>query len=217
MGNGSLLGSYYKTIIEPNKFFNELLEQPSILRPFLIILLSGMALTAATFPHTYKEIQDLFGLGSSLSTAVIVFMILALMICGSAMIEWVMLSVFIYFITALLSPAASNFRTVFSVAGFSWVPIILKTLSFAALVLITGKVFQPVGMQILFPNLDNHAVVAILNQVEPFFIWQFVLLYFGVKVLLKSGSRMTPLLVVVITFAANLALKTIPAIMTSFL
>ncbi|MFD1706978.1 YIP1 family protein [Siminovitchia sediminis] len=217
MGNGSILGSYYKTIIEPNKFFHELLEQPNILRPFLIILLSGMALTAATFPHTYKEIQDLFGLGSSLSTAAIVFIILALMICGSALIEWVMLSVFIYFITALLSPASSSFRTVFSVAGFSWVPIILKTLSFAALVLITGKVFQPVGMQILFPNLDNHAVVAMLNQVEPFFIWQFVLLYFGVKVLLKSSSPMTPLLVVVITFAANLALKTIPALMTSFL
>lgn len=217
MENGSLLGSFYKTIIEPNKFFNELMEQPNILRPFLIILMSGIVLTAVTFPYTFKEIQELLGIGSSMSISIIAFIIFALLICGSVLIEWVMLSVFIYFITALLSPAASNFRTVFSVAGFSWVPIILKTLSFAALVLITGKVFQPVGLRIFFPSLDHHVAVAILNQVEPFLIWQFVLLYFGVKVLLKSGSRMSPLLIVCITFAANLALKTIPAVMTSFL
>jgi len=59
--------------------------------------------------------------------------------------------------------------------------------------------------------------VALLNQVEPFLIRQFVLLYFGVKALLKSERRVAPLLIVSIIFVANLTLKTIPSIMTSFL
>ncbi len=171
----------------------------------------------SSFPYTFKEIKDLFSLDSSIFITIIFFLISIFMICGSVIIEWVMLSVFIYFITSLLSPAASNFRTVFSVVGFSWVPVILKTLSFAVLVFITGEVFEPIGLLALFPNLDHHVFVAFLNQVEPFLIWQFVLLYFGVKALLKLESRIASLLIISITFAANLALKTIPSIMTSFL
>ncbi|ASS90021.1 hypothetical protein AP3564_07045 [Aeribacillus pallidus] len=86
MQSKSLLGSYFKTIVEPYKMFNELLEKPNTLGPFLIILLSGIILTV--------------------------------LICGSVIIEWVMLSVLLYFIISLLSPAISNFRIVFSVAGF---------------------------------------------------------------------------------------------------
>lgn len=217
MQSKSLLGSYFKTIVEPYKMFNELQEKPNTLRPFLIILLSGIILTVVTFPHTFKEIKYLFNLDSSISTTVVVFFIFTFLICGSVIIEWVMLSVLLYFIISLLSPAISNFRIVFSVAGFSWVPIILKTISFATLVLITGEVFEPVGLRVLVPNLDHDVAVALLNQVEPFLIWQFVLLYFGVKALLKSERRVAPLLIVSIIFVANLTLKTIPSIMTSFL
>lgn len=212
-----MVSSVVKTLIEPKKFFSDLVDQPSFWRPFMIIVLSGVMLTSVTFPFTLKELTDLLALNSSFTTSAIVFIIFTLIICGSLMIEWVMLSVFIYFILALLSPSVSNFRTVFSMTGYTWVPIILKTLSFAALVLITGEVFEPVGLLALFPNLENNIAVSILNQIEPFIIWQYALLYFGVKVLLKSRNHIVPLAIAGVTFMISLTFKVLPGLMTSFI
>ena len=44
-----------------------------------------------------------------------------------------------------------------------WVPIALKTNSFAVLVLMTGKVFEPVELQALIPNLANLEVLIIIK------------------------------------------------------
>jgi|GEM_PF-5079057 len=204
--------SLYKVLVEPTKTFYHLKRSPSVLRPFLLIAVAGLLMTAAVYPYLLKDIDKILEIGTSVS-AIILFFVTALFICGAFIIEWAMLSALIYFAIVTLSKELPSFKTVFSCVGYSWIPIIFKTLAFSVLVFFSGHLFEPKGFAALFPDIQNRLLHGFLRQIDIFIIWHFVILLFCVKVLVSDKYWIKPFVIVAIPYTLLILAKLIPCLL----
>lgn len=203
-----------QTLLEPTNFFEILKEQPRPFYPIVLVLLNGLLLTVATFPFVQQEINQIFELNPSISNTIIMFSIMTLLLCGGFVIELIIHSLIVYFIVALFSTEVQNFRTVLSIIGYSWVPIMIKFTFFIFLVLVTKEIFEPQGLLVLFPGVEDGIFALILKNIDVFIIWQYVLVYLGVKCLLKHQYWVLSASIALFTFIISLTFKSLPSVLT---
>lgn len=137
---------------------------------------------------------------------------MALMLCGLLLTEWMILSVFIYFLSMALALKLVHFKTVSSFTGYSWVPIIIKTFGYAMIVLITGEIFQPQGLSAIFSETPSNLFLVILQHIDVFTIWQYGILLIGIHSFVQH--RLKSIIIVTITLLTTITIKTIPYLLT---
>jgi len=202
--------SLYKVLLEPTKVFNYLNEHPNILRPFILFLITGMMITVGLYPFIYDGVIEIFELKESMSLSIVSFVVLTVFICSAIIIEWMLLAIFIYFLSILLTKQVLNFRKVFSITGHSFVPLIIKYLGFTVLIVIKGQMFEPQGFSVLFPNLKNPVIIGFLKNIDLIAIWQMTILLIGVKVLTADKHWIKPALIVITPFIFSMVLRLTP-------
>lgn len=201
--------SLYKVLVEPTKTFYHLKHSPSILRPFLLVSFAGILMTVAVYPYILEDITRILEIETSLF-AIILFAATAIFICGLLITEWTILSALIYFAIVTLSKELPNFKTVLSCVGYSWMPIIFKTLAFAVLVFFSGHLLEPKGFAALFPDIHNRLLDGLLRQIDLFVIWHFIILLFCIKVLLADKHWIKPFVIMGIPHTLLFLVKIIP-------
>jgi hypothetical protein len=186
----------YKVLVEPTRTFRHLKHSPSILSPFLLIAVSCLLVTATVYPHLLELIGKIIEIETSVFVTMLVGTALFILICGAFIVEWAILSTLIYFGIVILSEELPSFKVVFSCVGYSWVPVIIKTLAFAVLIFFFGRLFESKGFTVLFPDIQNKVLYGFLQQIDIFFIWHFVILFFCIKVLVPDTHWIKPLVIV---------------------
>ncbi|MEH7602082.1 hypothetical protein, partial [Bacillus safensis] len=64
---------------------------------------------------------------------------------------------------------------------------------------------------------DNSLLSSFLKNIDFFVIWQYIIMYLGVKILLRGSSKWMSIMIIAFTFLLNTILKIIPEIFTSFM
>ncbi|MCQ6277182.1 YIP1 family protein [Bacillus sp. V3B] len=209
--------SFGTVLIEPVTLFHKLIERPKNFYPFILIFLTGIALVLSTSQFTIKEISYLFDLEEKLSNSTIIISIFTFIISGGLLIEWLIQAIIIYFMVSLLSTETREFRAVSSIIGYSWVPIAIKVVSFSLLVLFTGEMYEPKGLSGVLNGSNNSLLMSFLKNIDLFVIWQYIIMYLGVRILLGYSNKWLTVVIISLTFLLNNILKLLPEIFTSFI
>ena len=209
--------SYGSVLIEPEALFHKLIERPKNIYPFILILLTGIAFVLSTSQFTIKEISYLFDLEEKLSNSTIIISIFTFIISGGLLIEWLIQAIIIYFMVSLLSTDTREFRAVSSIIGYSWVPITIKVFSFSLLVVFTGEMYEPKGLSGILNVSHNSLLISFLKNIDLFVIWQYIIMYLGVRILLGHSNKWLTIMIISLTFLLNNILKLLPEIFTTFI
>lgn len=209
--------SFGAVLIEPVSLFHRLIEKPKNFYPFILIMLIGIALVLSTSQFTIKDISHLFELEEKMSNSTIIVGIFTFIISGGLLIEWLIQSIVIYFMVSLFSTEAREFRAVSSIIGYSWVPIAIKVLSFSLLIMFTGELYEAKGFSGLLNGFDNPLLTSLFKNIDFFVIWQYIIMYLGVRILISDSNKWITVVIITLTFLFNNILKLLPEIFTSFI
>lgn len=209
--------SFVSALFEPVSLFNKLIEKPKNFYPFILIMLIGIFLVLSTSQFLIQEISNLFELEDKLSNSAIIIGIFTFIISGGLLIEWLIQAIVIYFMVSLFSTKTREFRAVSSIIGYSWVPIAIKVFSFSLLVIFSGELYEIKGFSGILKDTDSSLLSSFLKNIDFFVIWQYIIMYLGVKILLRDSSKWVSIMIIAFTFLLNTILKIIPEIFTSFM
>ncbi|MEH2999357.1 MULTISPECIES: YIP1 family protein [Bacillus] len=209
--------SFVSVLFEPVSLFNKLIEKPKNFYPFILIMLIGIFLVLSTSQFIIQEISHLFELEEKVSNSAIIIGIFSFIISGGLLIEWLIQAIVIYFMVSLFSTETREFRAVSSIIGYSWVPIAIKVISFSLLVMFSGELYEIKGFSGILKDTDNSLLNSFLKNIDFFVIWQYIILYLGVKILIRDSSKWMSIMIITFTFLLNTILKIIPEFFTSFM
>jgi hypothetical protein len=131
---------------------------------------------------------------------------------------WLLTTTYFYF-TALISGAELKFGSVFLTVLWASLPLALRGLVQGSLILLTGTfpIYTSLAaVQVSGDVLQDAAnpMIALLNNVDPFWLWYLFLLVVGVAVVAKmSKARATVLVVIYALLAVGLGM--IPALIAA--
>ncbi|MFJ5673502.1 hypothetical protein ACIQAS_18105 [Bacillus safensis] len=117
-----------------------------------------------------------------MSNSAIIIGIFTFIISGRLLIEWLIQAIVIYFMVSLFSTETLEFRAVSSIIGYSWVPIAIKVFS---LVMFSGELYEIKGFSGILKDTDNSLLSSFLKNIDFFVIWQYIIMYLDVKILLR--------------------------------
>ncbi|MDG5790188.1 YIP1 family protein [Evansella sp. AB-P1] len=204
--------SFSQIMFDPTVLFEHVKQKPKPLFPILLVILTALLLNTGTFPYIQQEINQFLELETSNSNSIVMFSIMTFILCGGFLIELIIHSLIIYFIIALVSVDVQHLRTIFSIIGYSWFPILIKSISFIIIIIMTGNIFEPQGLRVLFPGIENGIVAILLKNIDIFILWQYFLIYLGVKVLLKNQHWMLSASITLCAFLISICFKILPEI-----
>ncbi len=211
------INTFWEALIDPRKLFLELCSTPKNLFPLILVLFTGFLLAFSTSKFTIEEITYIFGLEENVSNSAIILGSLTFLISGGLLVEWLVQSIVIYFIVAVFSSENRPFRVVSSIIGYSWIPITIKVTFFSLLVLISGELYEPNGFAGLMNNTNNQFLIYFFKNLDLFVIWKYVIMYIGIRVLLRGLSKWLTLVLIISVFLFANILKLLPQILEMIL
>ncbi|WP_100374811.1 YIP1 family protein [Bacillus sp. FJAT-45037] len=202
-------------LLNPTKQMQELEEKPKILLPFLLITLTGILTAFVLHRYSLHIILDFFELEQTKTTSLILLLLYSIIICSFLITEWMIFSVITFFFTIIFSFKVVSLKFVFSIIGFSWIPIIIRTLSYLTLIVMNGRIFEPQGLTLLFSNDIPNIIKIVLQNLDVFVLWQLLIVYIGVNVIVKK--KLLSFLIVLSTFTITILIKVFPYLLATTL
>lgn len=185
-----------RVLFSPSEVYGRVKEAPKILLPLLAVLVVQVLIAVLSLPYVRAGMRaqaaaqpgaQQFGPGAETAASIAavvtgpLFVILLLLV--AAFLLWVIVSVL---------GGDAQFKTLFSVYLYSWVPALLLQLAGVVVLMLKGpegitsmQDLQPsLGLDLfLAPMMELGAfMTALLRSVNPFSIWQIVLVAIGVRV-----------------------------------
>ena len=165
--------------------------------------------------HKYllQDILDFFEINYSLTTTLVVLLVFAVGIISFLITEWMVLSILIYFFTIIFSLNVVKLKNIFCITGYSWIPILIKTFSYLLLAWINKDIFVPQGLTVILGEIDSELIKGILQSLDIFTIWQFVIIGIGIYVI--TNKKKIAAAIVFTTFLLTVLIKVFPLLLAT--
>jgi hypothetical protein len=197
-----------RVLLSPSEVYGRVREAPKILLPLLALMVIQVVISAASLPYVRAAMraqiasqpESAQGAGQAAETIATVGALVggpisvAVILLIAAFLLWVIVSVL---------GGDARFKHLFSVSLYAWVPAILLQVAGMAVLMLKGtegitsmQDLQPsLGLDLfLAPMMELGAFMgALLRSVNPFSIWQIVLVTIGVRVThnVEKGTAMS--------------------------
>lgn len=217
-----------KVITSPGEAFTAAAAAPRLLGSIVLILAVNLAVTLVILPKTREfariTLENMPGLTAeqiemSLSAVGITAVAAALAI---PLLIWLLEAAYLKLFDQF-AVSGTSFKALFTVAVLAWVPALLGNLVKTVLMLMVEakdvELIQTSLAVILPPEQAAGVLYAVLSKIDPFIIWNLVLLAIGTAVVTKIETRRTALWVIglyLIYLAVSAGLAAISVRMAGF-
>ncbi|MEA4900030.1 Yip1 family protein [Desulfitobacterium sp.] len=193
----SIAKRFGKVIISPGKAFADIVENPRILWPGLVIIVINLALTLLVMSETKAFTEQLLlarGMSQDQIASAMKFVLpgeIASSIFTFPLI-WLVMAVILAFYNQL-SVGEAHFKQLYSVAVFAWIPSVIKALIFTGLIKTMGykaALQVSTSLAIFLGNTDTSSFLyRLMKNIDLFNIWGLILLIMGGSIAMKKKPK----------------------------
>jgi len=191
------LRTLFNVITSPGEAFHAVAENPKPLVPVLIIAAVNLMVALVTLPKT-KEftailLEQLKAPPEQIAASMKVIGVST--VAGAIVMPlliWLLEAAFLK-LADQFAARSTSFKSLFTVSVLAWVPAALGNMIKMVLVLMAPAkdlMLVQTSLAVLLPRgRTTGALFAVLSKIDPFIIWNLVLLAIGAGVVLKIGTK----------------------------
>ena len=195
--NLNFLERIYGILFKPSITIKNLMYQPKLVYPAIVKIGGIVFLYLLRYPVYVKHIRELLKMRLSQPDAGFTpqEIELAMKLAPKSVItstlinnllSWLFVVLAVYAIIKWIFRGRAEVSELFSITGYAYTPVLIYFIICFIASFFTGQLLVDMSPALLFPSLKGTTTYGFLRSIDPFMIWQFVIVWIGIKM----SSRM---------------------------
>ncbi|SHE37254.1 Yip1 domain-containing protein [Thermoanaerobacter uzonensis DSM 18761] len=196
--NLNFLERIYGILFKPSITIKNLMYQPKLVYPAIVKIVGIVFLYILRYPVYERHIRELLKMRLSQPDAGFTpqEIDLAIKLAPKSVItstlinntlSWIFIVLALYAVIKWVFRGKADVAQLFSITGYAYTPVLIYFLICFIASFFTGQLLVDMSPALLFPLLKGTTIYGFLRSIDPFMVWQFVIIAIGIK--MSSGIK----------------------------